>query len=195
MDGFQRRRKQKQADILEAALQLFLIYGVQKVSINEIAKKANVSQVTIYNYFESKHNLVRETFVYYVDKGWGEMEEILDSNIPYMEKIKQLIFNKKETVNEIHPEFYQYFMKDFSSGESYVEQLYLQKALPRFIKLVDEGKEKGYIDPAISNESIILYMQLLNEGMQREQLYNQLVPYTEEITKLLFFGIIGENKK
>ena len=58
MDGFEKRREQKKKDILKAALSLFQQYGVQKVTISEIAKKANVSQVTIYNYFESKDNLL-----------------------------------------------------------------------------------------------------------------------------------------
>ncbi|MEJ9315183.1 TetR/AcrR family transcriptional regulator, partial [Halalkalibacterium halodurans] len=36
MDGFQRRKEQKKRDILEAALSLFMEYGLQKVSIAEI---------------------------------------------------------------------------------------------------------------------------------------------------------------
>lgn len=39
MDGFEKRREQKKRDILNAALALFMEYGLQKVSITEIAKK------------------------------------------------------------------------------------------------------------------------------------------------------------
>lgn len=71
MDGFEKRREQKKRNILEAALALFMEYGIQRVSITEIAKKANVSQVTIYTYFESKENLVRLVFKFYVDQSMG----------------------------------------------------------------------------------------------------------------------------
>lgn len=50
------------------------------------SKKANVSQVTIYNYFESKHNLIHEVFVYYADKALDEFEQILASNMTFPEK-------------------------------------------------------------------------------------------------------------
>ncbi|PAM95610.1 TetR family transcriptional regulator, partial [Flavobacterium sp. IR1] len=96
MDGFERRREQKKQQILGAALELFMEYGIQKVSISEIAKKANVSQVTIYNYFESKHNLIHEVFIYYVDQASAQFDQPVFSDIPFPEQIKKLIFNKKE---------------------------------------------------------------------------------------------------
>src|SRR5690606_40823795 len=67
-------------------LSLFQEYGVQKVTIAEIAKKAHVSQVTIYNYFESKDNLVYHVFKYYVDNIWEEQKEMLESDIPRSEE-------------------------------------------------------------------------------------------------------------
>ena len=91
MDGFEKRREQKKRDILNAALALFMEYGLQKVSITEIAKKANVSQVTIYNYFESKENLVRLVFKFYVDQIWDEQKHLLVNDLPFNEKIKKII--------------------------------------------------------------------------------------------------------
>src|SRR4030043_1090142 len=60
MDGFQRRRAQSKEDILRAAEELFSRFGADKVSVNDIARKAGVSQATIYNNFGSKENLVRD---------------------------------------------------------------------------------------------------------------------------------------
>ncbi|MBO8138704.1 MAG: helix-turn-helix transcriptional regulator [Desulfotomaculum sp.] len=37
----------------------------RRVTINQIAKKAGVSQVTIYNHFDSKEELVRDVVRYY----------------------------------------------------------------------------------------------------------------------------------
>lgn len=191
MDGFQRRREKKKNNILEAALALFMEYGVQKISVAEIAKKANVSQVTIYNYFEDKHNLVHEVIIYYVDKVWKEHEQLLKSDIPFPAKIKKIIFNKKETANSIHENFYQYFMKDYVDGNSYIEKLYEEKTVPYFIELLNEGKEQGYVDPNLSHESIMFYIKMLKEYMQREDVYSSILPLTEDITKILFYGIIG----
>ncbi|MDG5786781.1 TetR/AcrR family transcriptional regulator [Evansella sp. AB-P1] len=194
MDGFMRRREQKKTEILKAALDLFMTHGVQKVSISEIAKTANVSQVTIYNYFESKHNLAKETIHFYVDDAWAEMEAVVSSDIPFEEKIKALIFNKKEAANRIHPEFYNYFMKEYTAGITYIEEFYQKRAIPRLVQLFNEGREKGFIDPTISNEAIIMYMHMIKDSMQREEIYSKILPHTEDITKLMFYGILGNKK-
>ena len=44
----------KKEDILKAAKELFSMYGYKKVSMNEIAEKANVTKKTIYSYFKDK---------------------------------------------------------------------------------------------------------------------------------------------
>ncbi len=142
MDGFEKRREQKKRDILEAALALFMEYGIQKVSITEIAKKANVSQVTIYNYFKSKDNLVRLVFKFYVDEIWDEQKHLLVNDLPFNEKIKKIIFEKGIAANQISERFFQDFMKDYASGQSYVEEVYQKEALPLFIKLFNEGREQ-----------------------------------------------------
>ncbi|WP_416147441.1 TetR/AcrR family transcriptional regulator [Salipaludibacillus sp. HK11] len=190
MDGFERRRELKKTEILAASLDLFMVHGVQKVSIAEIAKKANVSQVTIYNYFNSKHNLVHETIIFYVDKEWRQAELVMDSDIPVQEKIKQLIFNKKETANNINPDFYNYFMKEYTSGLNYIDEFIQNKAIPRMIDLFNEGKEQGVINPDISNEAILFYIHMMQEYMQREDVYPKILPITEDINKILFYGIV-----
>lgn len=194
MDGFQRRREQKKQDILEAALALFMEYGVQKVSISEIAQKANVSQVTIYNYFESKHKLTSDVFGYYINKTSDDFEKLIHSDIPFPEKIKQIIFNKKEISKQIHEEFYHFMMKEYATEGNIIEKIYVEKALPYFAKLFEEGKEQGYVDPNLSQEAILFYVQMLKDYMQREEVYQKVLPLTEEITNIFFYGIIGKKE-
>ncbi|MGN7402922.1 TetR/AcrR family transcriptional regulator [Cytobacillus praedii] len=194
MDGFERRREQKKMNILEAALALFMEYGVQKISIAEIAKKANVSQVTIYNYFDSKHNLVREVFLYYVDKAMDEFDQILNGDIAFPEKIKQIIFTKKETANQIHEDFYQYLMKEYTTGVNYIEKMYVEQITPRLIDLFNEGKKLGYVDPNVSNEAILFFIQAVHEYIQREDVYQKILPLTEDIMRLMFYGIVGKKE-
>ncbi|WP_453996002.1 TetR/AcrR family transcriptional regulator [Bacillus nitroreducens] len=191
MDGFEKRREQKKRDILNAALTLFMEYGIQKVSITEIAKKANVSQVTIYNYFESKDNLVRLVFKFYVDQIWDEQKLLLVNDLPFNEKIKKIMFEKGIAANQMSERFFQDFMKDYASGQSYVEEVYQKEALPLFIKLFNEGREQGYIDSEISDEAILFYLKMFQEYLQREDVATMTLPIAEDLTKLFFYGIAG----
>ncbi|SET02795.1 transcriptional regulator, TetR family [Oceanobacillus limi] len=191
MDGFQRRKEMKKTNILEAALTLFMKYGIQKVAVSEIAKEAKVSQVTIYNYFESKEKLIREVIMYYVEKVWSETEELLDSDIDFSEKIKQIIFQSSTTANEINEDFYQYIMREYATGNNYIEKFYAEKALPRLADFFTFGKEQGYIDSSISNEAIMFYIQMFNDYLSKEEVQKQALPLSEDLSKLLFYGIVG----
>ncbi len=52
-----RRRRQTRERLLEAALSLFALHGVDGVSINEITEAADLGFGTFYNHFESKEAL------------------------------------------------------------------------------------------------------------------------------------------
>ncbi|WP_010098392.1 TetR/AcrR family transcriptional regulator [Ornithinibacillus scapharcae] len=192
MDGFKRRSELKKTSILQAALNLFMKYGIKKVSVAEIAKEADVSQVTIYNYFGSKDKLVDEVIIFYMEDVWREYERIINSDIDFTEKITQFIFNKKTSASSIHEEVYNYIMQEFTSGEnSYIEDFYTNKALPEMIKLFNQAKEKGQIDRNISNEAILVYIQMFREYLQKKEVYEHILPLTEDLTMLFFYGIIG----
>ncbi|ARK30591.1 TetR/AcrR family transcriptional regulator [Halalkalibacter krulwichiae] len=194
MDGFQRRKEQKKRNILDAATALFMTYGIQKVSISEIAKEANVSQVTIYNYFENKHTLIHEVFIYYVDKALSDFEQVVHSDISFPEKLKQIIFTKREVAQQIHEEFYHYLMKEYSKEGNYIDKIYEEKTIPIFTKLFQEGMEQGYVDPTLSQEAILFYIQMLKDYIQKEEIYKKILPLTEEITSIFFYGIVGKKE-
>lgn len=195
MDGFQRRREQKENAILQAALTLFMDAGVQKVSIAEIAAKANVSQVTIYKYFESKENLTQLVFKFYVDQIWEEQKKKLNSDLPFLDKIKQITFSKSDYANQFNSQFFQYFMNDYSTGKSYVEEIYTREAIPRMIALFDEGKEQGFIDQNMSNEAILVYMQMFKDYLQQKDVSLTVLPMTEDLITLFFYGIVGKKEE
>lgn len=194
MNGFERRREQKTNDILEAALSLFLKYGVKKVSVAEIAKEADVSQVTIYNYFDSKDNLIREVIVHYVNKVWDEYKELLDSDLTFPEKVKKIIFDKTLIANQINEEFFQYFMKEYAEEDNYIITFYTEDVLPRLLQMFAEGKEEGYVDRSISDEAVLLYLQMFADYMRREEVAESKLPLTEDLTKLFFYGLTGKSE-
>jgi AcrR family transcriptional regulator len=55
-------RAESRARILEHALELFAVQGYDRTSIRHIAERAGISQGLIYNYFESKDDLLRAIF-------------------------------------------------------------------------------------------------------------------------------------
>jgi len=59
--GLRERKKQRtRQTIREAAMRLFLERGFDKVSVAEVARAAEVSEATVFNYFPTKEDLVYE---------------------------------------------------------------------------------------------------------------------------------------
>ncbi|WP_326938279.1 hypothetical protein [Alkalihalobacillus alcalophilus] len=106
-----------------------------------------------------------------------------------------MMFEKSDLADEIGEKFFQDFMLDYSNGKSYVEELYIKEGLPRLIELFNVGKEQGHIDQSISNEAMLLYLQMFKEFMQRKDIAQTLLPLTEDLTKLFFYGIVGEKDR
>ena len=67
-------RLEKRNTILEAALELFAEYGFHATSISMIAKKAVISKGLVYNYFESKNDILEEI----IDQGFHQVHDLLD---------------------------------------------------------------------------------------------------------------------
>lgn len=75
-EQYEKIRGQKRKLILQKALVLFAHQGIQDTSMNDIAERAGISKGLIYNYFESKEELIREIVL----KGLNTMMQFVDPN-------------------------------------------------------------------------------------------------------------------
>ncbi|WP_407271388.1 TetR/AcrR family transcriptional regulator [Radiobacillus sp. PE A8.2] len=83
--GRPRASEQKQPTnekILHAATALFLANGYKEVSVDEVAKKCNVTKATVYYYYESKAALFTETMVQMMVWIRKQMQTMLEDELP-----------------------------------------------------------------------------------------------------------------
>lgn len=78
-------------DIARAARELFAVYGFKKVSMDEIAAKANISKKTIYNHFDSKGSLIEYLLEQEIRKIGQEVDKIDQKTIPVAKKIHEIM--------------------------------------------------------------------------------------------------------
>ena len=86
----------KEEQIINVARELFSTYGYKRVSMDEIAKSANVTKKTVYSYFKSKEELLK----YFINEEIQNMKQIVekteDSNLPYLTNVHNVIYNLLE---------------------------------------------------------------------------------------------------
>ncbi|HPR31731.1 MAG TPA: TetR/AcrR family transcriptional regulator [Prolixibacteraceae bacterium] len=75
-EQYEEIRNEKKQKIMETALLLFATEGYHVASISMIAEKANISKGLMYNYFESKEDLLNSI----LDHGFRQLFEGFDPN-------------------------------------------------------------------------------------------------------------------
>ncbi|MBS4174614.1 TetR/AcrR family transcriptional regulator [Bacillus sp. FJAT-49736] len=194
MDGYQRRTEKKKENIRKAAFELFATYGVEKVSVAEIAKKANVSPVTIYNYFGSKEDLTKSVIEEFFNTEMEKFNQIINADISYPKKVEKILFDRMELTKSISTDF----IKSITDPgiQKLIEEWTNTKAMPAMMELIEQGRHGGYIHPNITTEAILLYFHIFTEAIQHPELFANVNKQTIiDIGHLFFYGLVGQPKK
>lgn len=198
MNGFERRKGQKKESIRRAAIELFQTYGFKKVTLSDIASKAGVSQVTIYNHFGSKeelvHDIVKTVFRSYIEK----YRAIIEAEKAFPEKLEIIVFEKTELASQYQGEWIQAVVQSYPETQQFIETTWQQEVNKLMIDFFEEGKKQGYINPELSLEAILLYLEVLRKGIFAS---SGLIAKTENSEKLMrdlislsLYGLVGKNK-
>lgn len=138
----------KEEQIIEAARELFTSYGYKRVSMDEIAKKANVTKKTVYSYFKSKEELLK----YFVNEEIKTMKKIVEKTekqeVTYSEKIHNVIY--KLLVYKGESKFLKSIMRE---GEIFENRIIIENLkqidseIQKYIKQkLQEAIDKNYIE-------------------------------------------------
>lgn len=193
MNGFERRREMKKGSILQAAAQLFVENGIEKVTVHEIATKANVSYALIYKYFISKDNLINEVMRWGYEKKYSLLESIVRSEWSFLERYKQ-IFTQNTRIFDMDPEIIRKANAYDSDVISDIRSQYRTKSKKLYREFFEEGRREGYIRPDISIDALLLHRDAfyaliqINPGRFNELKYKRQL--LQEYMDVLWFGIM-----
>ena len=198
MDGFERRKEQKKDSIRRAAIELFRTYGFGKVSVFDIARKAHVSHVTIYNHFGSKEELVHDVIKTAISGLVEDSRSVIESDRPFLEKLELIVLNKAETAGQYQGELMRTVIRDNPVMQRFVESLWTQEVEGLIHELVDEGKKLGYIDEELSWEAVWYYFEIIRRGAlaSADSLVNIKVDdkLARDLNQLFLYGLVSKKE-
>jgi len=99
-------------EILYETYQLFALYGIKRVRMNEIARQCEISRTTLYRFFKSKKQLVKEILLAISYRMESLMEEMENGEIQFKEKITIITEAKLNMIQEMGEEFVKDIMVD-----------------------------------------------------------------------------------
>lgn len=201
MDGFERRKEQSKEGIRKAAWELFSQFGVDRVSIADIARKAGVSQATIYNNFGSKEALAREFVTTAVEELMSRVKAVLTPEKLYREKMAAFIQFIAELMTSGRPSAAESAIFASSidlQNDPEIKHIRLeaqQKMTALLLDLIQEGKQQGQVNPNLSEETLTIYFAAFMDVFSNPRLqhrYYQLPALIHELGSLMLYGLRGQ---
>ena len=190
MNKYEIRTANKKAAIMDAALALINEVGLTAANMKQIANRAKVSPVSIYNYYGSKENLVLECIKNIFTENIKTARGILESDLPFEEKLtKALSLCTDHTTISLSEYFStvslaeKEFTKILDKG-----QRDIQRSLYR--DFIEEGKKVGAIDSSIPTETILKFFDSINRmPFDSDHLKSEI----RDLHRLLLHGILVQH--
>ena len=194
MNQYQKTTEKKKQAIIQAALRLFKEKGFKETSIKSIAEVAEVSPVSIYNYFGSKDNLVALCVNDLFEEITQQAEDILKSNLAFNTKLDQALDLCQEKMSQQISYYFQDKTVRDPAFSSLLTKAITAKKRDIYRTYINLGKEEGLIARDLSTELILNVMDALNSvGNQLVHSYN-LETDVKQIHQIFLYGILGKKK-
>jgi AcrR family transcriptional regulator len=176
---------QKRDHILQSGETLFIKHGMRRVTVEEICRQAGVSKPTFYKYFENKAALARRIDELWIEEALQQIDEIEKAEIPFPEKMKQVLAMKQDLAGRPGPEF----LNDLIQLD-----IDLSHAYKRVMLFLVEGQKSGNVRADISPELLMASFEILN-NMQYDtrirNLYVDAKTLAGDIFKLFNYGALS----
>ena len=194
MNQYQKTTEKKKQSIIQAALHLFKEKGFKETSIKSIAEVAEVSHVSIYNYFGSKDNLVALCVNDLFEEITQQAEDILKSNLAFNTKLDQALDLCQEKMSQQISDYFQDKTVRDPAFSSLLTKAITAKKRDIYRTYINLGKEEGLIARELSTELILNVMDALNSVGNQLAHSDNLETDVKQIHQIFLYGILGNKK-
>lgn len=153
----QKKSAQKRQQLLNAALDVFSIYGFNGASLEEIAQLAEMHKSNIFYYYENKEALYVEVLTTVMQK-WLAPLQMLESELEPVEALSHYLMTKIE-ISRTQPKASKLFALEIIQGAPHILPILkgpLKKLFKRKAKVILNWQEQGKISMQIDPELLII---------------------------------------
>ena len=188
----------KLREIMIASKKLFWKFGFKRVTIEEVCREANVSKMTFYKHFKNKKDLITHLINFIMDKAMMKYDDIMDSDIPFTEKVIKTLDLKMEQTQDMSNEFFNDYVRHADSEMIDLLQQKRNEMMDSILNDYIEAQKMGNIRKDIKPEFILYFLNQSVEMMKDEQLekmYDNPQDMIMEFTNFFFYGVLPRDGK
>ena len=191
----------KGAVILEAAQNIFAQKGFHEATVSDIAKQAEVSEATIYEYFSSKEELLfsipAETIHQYQEKNLEILEYIQGA----ANKLRFLIYRHLKLYAS-NPDYANVVMLILKGNRNFLKtEAYkiVQRSARNTTQVLEEGIQNGEFKPDLKPYLVrAMIWGTIEHLVTRKSLFGKpqdLLGFADDIVNTIFSGILMAQKE
>ena len=168
----------KKQQLLDSAQVLFSKHGIQRVTVEELCRTAEISKMTFYKYFTNKWDIGRAVIDITFEKGLSYYNNMIQEDIPFAEKIEQIL---KITMIQINS-FGTPFIEDLTDKRSPLNTHFSskQKAVSSLsIDFLTKAKNDGHIKKEIKIPFLLFILDRTTEFFNDPELIS-IMPDSKE---------------
>lgn len=134
---FNNLKPEKQKQIINAAIKEFVRNGFEKASTNEIVKRANISKVSLFNYFNSKKDLYLY-LIEYSSKAIVNLNEEIDLSETDLFKRIERVALQKFYVQQKYPQAFEFLASTKQEESVEVKDIIKQRLNPIYNQAINK---------------------------------------------------------
>lgn len=180
----------KKQQLLAAAQELFLKYGVRRVTVEEICRTAGVSKMTCYKYFTDKWDIARTMLDSIVAAGMEAFDQMMAEDAPFAEKVQKLLLQTTAQIHAVGQPFLEDMMQDNSPLFDYFREM--QKRTRNLsVDFFMQAQQQGHIHSDVKMPVLLFMLDHLSDLLNHPD-FVKIMPDIQqrasELAAFLFYG-------
>ena len=177
--------------IIASAKSLFWKFGIRKVTVADICKEAGVSKMTFYRKFQNKIEVAGKVIDQMTENGQRAYAEVMGGDIPFPEKIAELIRIKHQETQGVSLQFINDLLQGGYDELQAKLDAYRAEAVGNIMQDMMQAQQEGWIRKDLKPEFILFMFGDVQQKMTNAHLqamYSDPVELIMELTNFLFYG-------
>ncbi|MGE5583234.1 MAG: TetR/AcrR family transcriptional regulator [Bacillota bacterium] len=185
--------EERRAEIIDAAMELFITKGFEETAIGDIVAKVGVAQGLFYYYFKSKYEILDEVVGRIADQYLGDLFDITNNQQLGVIKKIQVIFRQMFKLMAENEKLILYVHRAENELLHYrLQHKFAAQAVDLFLNIIEQGVREGIFEVEYPRETAEILMagignmpSIFDEARSLEQFYYKLQAGLAVIEKAL----------
>lgn len=187
------------ARILDAAARRFMELGISKVTLDEIASDLRMSKKTVYKYFPSKEDLLKNVIHARIKRNGKRFTDIMTSGKPFAEKLQEIFAFVGREVSAPSRQFVVDLRRFAPDLWEEADEFRRKTIVTNLRNMIDQAKVEGMIRKDLNVDLFVLMFlsavqNILTPQTLSEQPFSALQAF-QGILSIMFEGALTDTAR